>query len=81
MKTMETTEEVSSVGMEKREERRNWRQIVPCAREKPLTDLKKALKKAYANLWSRKKIAKKAHVSRRHDSKWEMSIYNSFTIF
>jgi hypothetical protein len=40
--------------MEKREERRNWRQIVPCAREKPLADLKKAL----ANLWSRQKVTK-----------------------
>jgi hypothetical protein len=29
MKTMETTEEVSSDGMEKRAERRNWRQIAP----------------------------------------------------
>jgi hypothetical protein len=29
MKTMETTEEVSSDGMEKHVERQNWRQIVP----------------------------------------------------
>ena len=54
MKTMATTEEVSSVGMEKREGRRNWRQIVPCAREKLLADLKKVL----ANLWSGKKMSK-----------------------
>jgi hypothetical protein len=54
MKTMETTEEMSSVGMEKRVERRNWRQIAPCAKEKPIADLKNVL----ANLWSRKRITK-----------------------
>ena len=43
MKTVETTEEVSSDGMEKCVERRNWRQIAPCAREKPGTDWKKTL--------------------------------------
>jgi hypothetical protein len=43
MKTMETTEEVSSDGMEKRVERRNWQQIDPCAREKPRADWKKDL--------------------------------------
>jgi hypothetical protein len=43
MKTMETTEEVSSDGMEKPVERPNWRQIAPCAREKPEVDWKKSL--------------------------------------
>jgi hypothetical protein len=43
MKTIETTEEVSSDGMEKCVERRNWRQIVTCAREKTRVDWKKSL--------------------------------------
>jgi len=54
MKTMETTEELSSDGMEKRVERHNWRQIAPCAREKP----RDANKKVLANLWSRQRIKK-----------------------
>src|ERR1035437_8811203 len=43
MKTMETTEEVSSQRVEKRVKRRNWQQIDPCAREKPRADWKKDL--------------------------------------
>ena len=43
MKTMETTEEVSSHRVEKRVKRRNWQQIAPCAREKPRADWKKDL--------------------------------------
>jgi len=54
MKTTATTEAVSSDGMEKRVERRNWRQIAPCAGEKPWAKWKKGL----ANLWSRKRISK-----------------------
>ena len=54
MKTMETTEAVSSDGMEKCVERRNWRQIASCAREKP----RDANKKVLANLWSRQRITK-----------------------
>jgi len=55
MKTMATTEEVSSDGMEKPVERRNWRQIACCAREKRTADLKKVL----ANPWKRKNITKR----------------------
>ncbi|MGB8368794.1 MAG: hypothetical protein ACLPYZ_03105 [Limisphaerales bacterium] len=76
MKTMETTEEVSSDGMEKRVERHNWRQIGPCAREKPMADLKKVL----ANPWSRKKITKKAHAGRGQEAKWEMSNENEIIL-
>jgi hypothetical protein len=43
MKTMETTEEVSSDGMEKRVERRKCQRIAPFAREKPRVDGKKDL--------------------------------------
>jgi hypothetical protein len=43
MKTMETTEEVSSHRVEKRVKRRNWQQIDPFAREKPRVDGKKDL--------------------------------------
>src|ERR1017187_7218775 len=53
MKTMETTGEVSSDGMEKCVERHNWRQIITCAREKP-----RGLEKVLANLWSRRKLQK-----------------------
>jgi hypothetical protein len=67
MKTMETMEAVSSDGMEKRVERRNWRQIAPCAREKP-RDAKKVL----ANLWSRQRITKKAHAGRGPEVIWEI---------
>jgi hypothetical protein len=56
-------------GMEKRAERRSWRQIEPCARERPMADLKKVL----ANPWSRKKIMKKLHTSRGQETKLEMS--------
>jgi hypothetical protein len=70
MKTMETTEEVPSDGMEKRVERRKWRQIAPCAREKPMADWEKAL----ANPWSRKKITKKSHAGRGQETIWEIPI-------
>jgi hypothetical protein len=32
-------------------------------------------KKVLANQWNRKKITKKAHAGRGHETKWEMSIY------
>ena len=54
MKTIETTEEVSSDGMEKCVERRNWRQIVTCAREKTRVDWKKSLQICGAGRKSRK---------------------------
>jgi hypothetical protein len=55
MKTMETTEEVSSHRVEKRVERRTWQQIDPCAREKPRVDLKKGLQIYGAGRESRKR--------------------------
>jgi hypothetical protein len=54
VKTMETTEAVSSDGLEKRLKRHHWRQIAPGAREKP----RDARKKVLANRWSRKRITK-----------------------
>jgi len=54
---------------EKRVERRNWRQIDPCAREKPMADWKKVL----ANLGSGKRITKKAYAGRGQETIWEMS--------
>jgi hypothetical protein len=53
MKTMETTEEVSSRGLEKRVKMRNWQRITPFAKEN-----RGGLEKGLANLWSRQKIAK-----------------------
>ena len=58
MKTPETTEEVSSHGVEKRAERHNWRTNRLLCQRKTEGGLEKGL----ANLWSRKKITKKAHV-------------------
>ena len=54
-------------GMEKRVERRNWRQIAPCAREKT----RRGLKIELANLWCGKRIAKKAQAGRGHENIWE----------
>jgi hypothetical protein len=56
--------------MEKPVARRNWRQIAPFAREKPMVDLKTVL----ANPWSRKKITKKAHAGRGLETKWEIPV-------
>ena len=72
MKTKETMEAVSSDGMEKRVERRNWRQIGPCAREKPSDAKKKSLPICGAGRESRK-ITKKVHAGRGSETKWEMS--------
>jgi hypothetical protein len=55
MITMETTEEVSSRGVEKCAERHKWQRSAPFAREKPWV----AWKKGLVILWSRKRIAKK----------------------
>jgi hypothetical protein len=44
-----------SDGMEKRVGGRNWRQIVPCAKEKPTADLKKSLQISGAGRKSRKR--------------------------
>src|ERR1035437_4971412 len=55
MKTMETTEEVSSPRVEKRVKRRHWQQIEPCAREKPRVDWKKDLQVCGEGRESRKR--------------------------
>jgi hypothetical protein len=55
MKTTTSTEDVSSDGMEKCVKRRNWRQIVTCAREKPRVDWKKSLQICGAGRKSRKR--------------------------
>jgi hypothetical protein len=65
MKTMASTEEVCSPGVEKRVERIKWPRIAPFAREKPRADWKKVLE----YLWSRKKITKKAHAGRGQETK------------
>ena len=53
----------------KRVERRKCQQIAPCAGEKTEGGLEKEL----ANLWSGRKITKKARMGRGHESKWEIS--------
>ena len=70
MKPMETTEEVSSDGVKKCVERRNWPQIGPCAREKPREDLKKVL----GNLLRVKIITKKPHAVRWPETIWEIPV-------
>jgi hypothetical protein len=55
MKTMETTEAVSSDGMEKRVKRHKSQRSAPCAREKPGTDWKKTLQIYGAGRKSRKR--------------------------
>jgi hypothetical protein len=70
MKTIETTEEVSSDGMKKRVERRNWRRSTPNAGQKPRADWKKDLQ----NLWSRKKITKNTHAGRGQQTKLEIPL-------
>jgi hypothetical protein len=72
MKTMETTEEVSSHPGKKRHwsQKRHWN--IPGASERPRLDWKKGL----ANLWSGRKvktITKKTYASRGQETKWEMS--------
>jgi hypothetical protein len=55
MKTRQTTEEVSSHSVEKRVERRNWRQTAPCASEKPMEDWEKDLQTSGARVQSQKR--------------------------
>ena len=55
MKTTETTEEVSSHGVEKRVERHKCQRSAPCAREKPRADWKKDLQICGAGRKSRKR--------------------------
>src|ERR1035437_7639495 len=57
MKTMETTEEVSSRGVEKRAERHKCQRSAPFAREKPRVDGKKDLQIYGAGRKSRKRPA------------------------
>ena len=72
---METTEEVSSDGMEKRVERRQGQRSAPFAREKPRVDWKKDLQVCGAGGESRK-ITQKAHAVRDQETKWGMSDLN-----
>jgi len=74
MKTRETTEEVSSDGMEKRAERLKSERSAPLATENR-GRIGKKIEKRIANLWGRNKITKKAHAGRGHEIKWEMSDY------
>ena len=60
VKTPETTEEVSSRGVEKRAERHKCQRNASFAREKPRADWKIRL----ANRWRGKKITKKAPAGR-----------------
>jgi hypothetical protein len=59
MKTMEITEEVYSHRVEKRVKRHKCQRSAPFTREKTIGGLEKGL----ANLWSRRKITKKAHAT------------------
>jgi hypothetical protein len=70
MKTMETTEEVSSRGVEKHAERHKCQRSAPFAREKP----RRYWKKGLANLWRRKKFTKKVHAGRGQEIKLELSV-------
>jgi hypothetical protein len=58
VKTPETTEEVSSDGMEKRVERCKSQRTAPFAREKPMVDLEKSLQLRGAGRKSRKRPAR-----------------------
>src|ERR1700691_1213633 len=73
MKTRETTEEVSSHGVEKRAERHKSERSAPFATENR-GRIGKKIEKRLANLWGRNKITKKAHAGRGHEIKWEMSV-------
>ena len=70
MKTLETTEEVSSHPGENGRSDPRKASKHPCAKRITGADWKKVL----ANLWSRKKITKKAHARRWQETKWEMSV-------
>jgi hypothetical protein len=68
---------VSSHVVEKRVKWRKSQLNAPCAREKSRADWKKGL----ANLWSSKKITKKAHAGRKQETKWEMLVDRSFSSY
>ena len=69
MKTMETMEAVSSDGMEKRVERRNWRQIAPLCRRKTVGEVEKSTCKSM----EQEENLKNAYAGRGQVSIWEMS--------
>ncbi|MGO8926831.1 MAG: hypothetical protein ACLQU3_08075 [Limisphaerales bacterium] len=69
MRTTETTEEVSShPGEKKAWEHKKGSEHPLCQRK-----TEGGLETWLANLWSRKKIKKKAHAGRGQETKWEMS--------
>ena len=70
MKTTTSTEEVSSHPGETGHASQKKHRNTPGAREKSSADQRKEL----ANLWSRQRIAKKAHAGRVQETIWEMSV-------
>jgi hypothetical protein len=75
METTETTGAVSSHGVKKRVKRVDRRESkwgTPFAREKQ-SGLERGPNKRLANLWSRKKITKKAQAGRGHETEWEIA--------
>jgi hypothetical protein len=70
VKTRATTEEVSSHPGEKGHWSQKWHRNTPYAGEKP----RGGLEKGFANLLQGKKITKKAHAGRGHETKWEIPI-------
>jgi len=73
MKTRETTEEVSSHGVEKRVERRKSERSAPFTREYRGRIGKKIGKKS-CKLVGQEENHEKAHAGRGQKSKWEMSV-------
>src|ERR1039458_7187601 len=85
MKTMETTEEVSSDGMEKRVERRKCQRIAPFAREKLRVDGKKDLQICGAGRKSEKSptliVGKQSNVKSRFEpSHWRYSVGGCYAV-
>jgi hypothetical protein len=70
MKTMESTEEVSSHRVEKRVKRHKSQRSATLCQRKTGGELKKRL----ADPWSGKRITKKAHVGRGQETKWEIPV-------
>jgi hypothetical protein len=68
MKTRETTEEVSSHGVEKRAERLKSERSAPFATENR-GRIGKKIEKRFANLWGRNNIIKKARAGHGQESK------------
>jgi hypothetical protein len=71
MKTMETTEEVSSRGVEKCAERHKWQRNVPLPAKNRGRTGKKDLQNCGGGRISRK-ITKKVHAGREPETKWEI---------